>query len=288
VDELPDLPEREISDKPHVIPVLENKAEVGDDVSLEEGQDTSSLDRRVWGPWATAGFGLVVGIVDLIIQLLIVGVFFAVNLASDPTLNPVQLAEKLITNGLVLSISTFATTIVCVGLIIVIVKVRRSATIVDYLGLRPITRKTILVLLAISAGIIILSDCLTLILGKPLSPEFMVDAYNSITWPVLLWIAVVIFAPASEEIFFRGFLFTGFSQSRIRVTGTIAITALIWTLLHLGQYDVYGLATVFVLGIVLGIVRFRTGSLWSPLLMHAFFNLIATFEVALNVNGLVS
>ena len=90
----------------------------------------------------------------------------------------------------------------------------------------------------------------------------------------------------SEEILFRGFLFEGFRQSRIGVMGTIGLMAFVWALLHL-QYGVYDIATVFVLGLVLGIARFKTDSLWSPLLMHSFVNLIATLEVAINVNTLV-
>jgi len=72
-------------------------------------------------------------------------------------------------------------------------------------------------------------------------------------------------------------------QSRIGVVGAIGLTAFFWAILHV-QYGVYEIATIFLLGIVLGIMRFKTGSLWSPLLMHAFFNLIATLQVALNSN----
>ena len=242
----------------------------------------------VWGPWATAGFGLVVGIVFIATQIFVIFVYSVVKVISDPTINPLQSAQSLLSDGLLLALATFATTIVCIGLIIVIIKVRKSSTVAEYLCLRPITGKTILALLAITAGIIIVSDLLTLILGKPLNPKFIVDTYNSGGGLVYFWVAVVIFAPVFEETFFRGFLFVGFRQSRIGVTGTIAVTALIWALIHTGQYDAYVLATIFVFGIVLGIVRHKTGSLWSPLIMHAFSNLIATLQVALNVNSLFS
>ncbi|MFC2016486.1 lysostaphin resistance A-like protein [Chloroflexota bacterium] len=247
----------------------------------------NSPNRRVWGPWATAGFGLVIGIVFLVTSVIVVGIFAAIRIASGSTLGLLQLINTLSDNGLLLALSTFATTLVCVGLITIIVKVRRGATIVEYLDFRRITRKTIFILLAVSVGFIILSDCLSLILGIPLNSEFMVDTYNTSVWPPLFWVALVIFAPAFEETFFRGFLFVGFRQSRIGIAGTIGLTALIWTLLHT-QYDIYGIVTIFVMGILLGIVRFKTGSLWSPLLMHAFFNFVATLQVAINVNSLVS
>jgi len=214
-------------------------------------------------------------------QILVVAIFAAAKIISDPTLGTLQLIENLNSaEGLVLTLSVFASAIVGVGLIIVIVKVRKSVTIAEYLSLRKITRKTVLALLALSAGIIILSDCLSLILGRPIIAEYMVNAYSTIAWPALLWVAVAFFAPAFEETFFRGFLFVGLRQSRIGIAGTIVLTALIWTLFHI-QYGVYGMATIFVLGIVLGIARHKTESLWSPLLMHVFVNSVAMLQLAL-------
>ena len=115
----------------------------------------------------------------------------------------------------------------------------------------------------------------------------MIEAYRTSRWVALFWVAVIIFAPGFEETFFRGFLFAGLRQSKIGVAGTIVITALGWALLHL-QYDFFEIAIIFIIGIVLGIARYKTNSLWSPLIMHAFFNLAATIEVALNVNSLLN
>jgi uncharacterized protein len=92
----------------------------------------------------------------------------------------------------------------------------------------------------------------------------------------------VIFAPAFEEALFRGFLFAGFSQSRIGVPGTVILTSLLWASLHI-QYDLYNIAMIFFLGIGLGIVRAKTNSLWSTFLMHGFWNLVAVILVAFNI-----
>ena len=255
--------------------------------SLQSETGNLISKKPVWGPWSTAWFGLVVGIVFLVTQILVAIAYYAIKVTSDSTSNPLQFAQSLLTDGLLIALATFASTIICIGLIIIIVKVRKSSTVAEYLGFRRLNGKTILALLAITAGVIVVSGLLTLILGKP-RPEFMVDIYNRGTGLIYFWIAVVIFAPAFEETFFRGFLFEGFKHSRIGISGTIAVTAFVWALLHIGQYGAYEIATIFVLGIVLGIVRYKTGSLWSPLIVHAFSNLIATLEVALYINGLVS
>jgi membrane protease YdiL (CAAX protease family) len=226
---------------------------------------STNISRRVWGFWATTGLGIVV----------IIGVIFAIG------------GIDLIANeGFLVSVATCAAAVICIGLVIIFIKIRKRAPAAEYLGLRHITKKTILVLLAIALGLIILSDSLSFILGRPLNPQSMVNTYNTSIWPALLWVSIIIFAPAFEETLFRGFLFEGFRQSWLGVVGTIVLLSLVWSLLHL-QYGAYEITTIFVLGLILGIVRFKTGSLWSTLLMHSFTNFIAMLEVAINVNAMV-
>ena len=98
----------------------------------------------------------------------------------------------------------------------------------------------------------------------------------------LFWIALVIAAPLFEEFLFRGFLFSGWLNTRLRATGTILLTSALWTLIHV-QYDVVQLLVVFVYGIVLGLARYRTGSLIAPLVIHGAINMIALLQVTLLV-----
>ena len=51
--------------------------------------------------------------------------------------------------------------------------------------------------------------------------------------------------------------------------------------IHGGQYNVYELAQIFVLGMVLGLARMRTQSLFTPIVMHAANNALATAMVFL-------
>jgi membrane protease YdiL (CAAX protease family) len=250
-------------------------------------ESESAVGRQVWGPWATAGFGLAVGVVFLVTQVVVLGVFAAVKSASDPHFDPSQLVEDGGVNGLVLVLGSYATTLLCLGLIFIIVRRRKGATIAGYLALRPIPWKTFSGLLALTAGFVILSDGLTYLLGRSIVPQFQVDGYRTCGWPPLLWIAVVLAGPAFEEIFFRGFLFEGFRRSPLGDTGTVALTALAWALVHL-QYDVYQMTIILALGVLLGVVRLKTGSVWSCFLVHAFYNLVSTIWTMLCVHGLGS
>jgi hypothetical protein len=123
------------------------------------------------------------------------------------------------------------------------------------------------------------SDLLTWVLGKPIVPEVMLEAYRTSVWPILLWVAVVICAPWGEELFFRGFLFKGWLHSPLGGWGTIFLTSLIWAAIHL-QYDLYGVATIFVGGLLLGYARLRSGSLYPSILMHTLMNVLAMGQTA--------
>ncbi len=240
----------------------------------------------VWGFWPTAGFGLAVFAVYFLAQMVVAFAFLAVKVVTSPSLDLTLLLKNLAVNGLLISLAVFASAIAGVGLIIVFVKVRKNATVAGYLGLSRIHRKAIFILVGVTIALLALSEGVTRIVGQPSNTQFDVGAYRTSVWPALLWVAAVIFAPAFEEIFFRGFLFVGFVQSRLGAAGTIFLTALLWAMLHI-QYDYYGVATILIFGIVLGIVRLKTGSLWSTLFMHSLWNLAAMTGTALYVNGVV-
>ena len=93
-------------------------------------------------------------------------------------------------------------------------------------------------------------------------------------------LAIVVAAPVSEETLFRGFFFAGVAHSRIGVPGAIILGSLIWALIHL-QYDFYGMATIFFSGLLLGYVRFKTGSIYATMFLHGLMNLLATIETVI-------
>ncbi len=235
---------------------------------------------RRWGFWATIGFGIVVALAFVLVQTVVVVAVLLWEMVNDPDFSMEQRIEGLEADGLVLGLSTVSTTIVGVGLIVLIVRLRRGASLTEYLSLRPMSSGTVLKVLGTCAAFMAVSDGVTMMLGRPVVSAAMVEAYRTAGSLPLMWVALVVGAPVFEEMFFRGFLFEGMRRSRLGDTGAIALTALGWTSIHL-QYGSYELAVVFAGGVMLGIVRLRTGSLWAPMMFHALFNLIATVQTAL-------
>lgn len=84
-------------------------------------------------------------------------------------------------------------------------------------------------------------------------------------------LAIVIGAPLSEELLFRGFLFSGLAKSRLGLVGTAILTSVAWTALHVG-YSMFGLIEVLLIGLYFSWLLIRTGSLWVTIFCHAVYN----------------
>ena len=95
-------------------------------------------------------------------------------------------------------------------------------------------------------------EMLSRALGREVTPGFMSDVLKSAQADGALWLLVIAFcvaAPMSEEVFARGFLYRGWSESSSGVPGAIVLSSLVWTSLHL-QYDWFFFAEVFSIGLL--------------------------------------
>ncbi len=85
---------------------------------------------------------------------------------------------------------------------------------------------------------------------------------------------IVIAAPISEEIFFRGFMFAGLRRS-MSLLPAAAISAGVWGALHLGAGNIGVAIQLAIFGVILAWLYERSGTLWAPVLAHAINNTIA-------------
>jgi membrane protease YdiL (CAAX protease family) len=96
----------------------------------------------------------------------------------------------------------------------------------------------------------------------------------------LSFIAFSITPAICEEVLFRGFLLTGL-LSRLDQRGAATLTGILFGLFHL---NVYRFLPTAVIGIVLGFVVLRSGSLFTGIVFHALNNAIAL--AAVNISWL--
>jgi membrane protease YdiL (CAAX protease family) len=228
--------------------------------------------------WATVGFSLLTMLATVLAQAAVVVAYMAIRNSMEPGINVQRLAQEGAASGLVLSASVLVSLPLELGLIVLWIKLRSGCTLRGYLALRPVPWLHLFGWLGATLAWIVCMDGVTYLLGRPIVPPFMEQAYRTVVWPPLLWMALVIGAPLLEETLFRGFLLVGL-RPRIGSAGAVIVAAVAWALLHV-QYDALGISMILATGLLLGAARIRSASLYPPLAMHALLNFVATLEAA--------
>jgi len=86
----------------------------------------------------------------------------------------------------------------------------------------------------------------------------------------------VLGAPLVEEILFRGILFAGLIRTPLGRVGTVIVTAALWAVAHLGAAPILFGIVIFFMGLFLGVLLLRFGSLWVTIACHTLWNLVVT------------
>jgi uncharacterized protein len=240
------------------------------EIDIRQPQPKKSR-RPYWGPWATLLWTVLAIVVMLFGQIFAAVIYIIVRSGGKLGAN----IQEILTDGNLLAISSIVGTIPGLGLIATVIAVR-GCSIREYLALRGASPRQIVLAIIGIVLLIALGDAITYLLGRPIvTPEMSAVFKNS--WLPLLLFAVVVVAPIGEELLFRGFTYQGIAASRWGPTSAIVISAIIWAALHV-QYDSYGIVTIGLVGIYLGIVRRVTLSVPLTILLHAINNAISSVE----------
>ena len=89
-------------------------------------------------------------------------------------------------------------------------------------------------------------------------------------------ILAVALAPVVEELLFRGAMFATLLR-RWGIWSAALVPSLIWGLLHV-QYEWWTVGSIAGSGILLAMVRWKSGSLYLPIALHAAWNLLVTLH----------
>jgi len=153
--------------------------------------------------------------------------------------------------------------------------ISKKEPLIKRLRINPVSSETIKLTTMFSIGLIILSDEFDRLIQVFIpSPKYIVDLNNllqpeSVFGYILLIIAVAIIAPIGEELLFRGFLQQFLEQNWKDITRAILITSLFFSIIHMNPY---WFIQIYVLGVMLGFLSWKTNSIFPPLILHALNN----------------
>jgi membrane protease YdiL (CAAX protease family) len=225
---------------------------------------------KIWGYWTTlgwsvlaflagqfVGFGILLwlrgGDLDWLLQAPYDGVFVTIFIVLS---NPVSVAVLALAARLA------------------------RADLSDYFALKWPSRRELALGIGALVVLIAAGDALLYLSGRDLVTPFQLQSYTTAAaagWLPAMFAAAILVAPAGEEAMFRGFLFRGWVRSERTAWPAIILISVLWATLHI-QYDWTGVLQIFVVGLFLGWMRWRSGSLLLTFLLHALFNLEGTLE----------
>jgi membrane protease YdiL (CAAX protease family) len=233
-------------------------------------------DQQAWGRWATLGLGVVALMGGQAAALLALTWWYGANLAHMPDFSG---------DGVAVSIVIFVSTPVQLALLWLLAQ-RPGGSAADYLAFKLPSRSEVLFGVGATVALIIVGNAVSWLFGRFIVTNFQLDIYRTASaagWLPLLWLAVVVATPIGEEALFRGFLFRGWLRAPRDTWPVILLTAFLWSIVHV-QYDWFVIAQVFCFGVLLGWLRWASGSTILTMLLHALINAEGMFETLLSLH----
>jgi membrane protease YdiL (CAAX protease family) len=244
--------------------------------ALAEISAAAPPPQKVWKFWGTCLWGA------LVFVAMFAGQFALVACCLVLRGPPFDLASMraVAGSGTVISLS------VMMGLPAVLavlwLAIRRSGiAFTDYLALRRTSWGNLVIGVVALVVLVVGWDMVERAIGREVAPGFMVDVLKSAQADGALWLLVIAFsiaAPITEELMVRGFLYRGWSESFLGPAGAIVLSSLVWTAMHAQYYDWFLFSEVMSIGLVLGVMRWRSNSTWLTIIMHGLNNFAATLQ----------
>ncbi len=231
------------------------------------------------GVWATFGWAVLAFAIANAAGTAVVIIWFPDQLASE---TPLRYGGPLV------ALVTLITNPVLIALFAGIARWRTGVGAAAYLGLARFGLRDFLVGFLAIAIFAAAADAIDPFIGVDIVPRFQTEVYGSVAasgWLVPLTLAIVLIGPMGEEIMFRGFLFRGWVRPGARGAIAIAVSSLLWSLMHV-QYAWVLMGQIFIVGLVLGWIRWRSASTLLTIVLHIMVNLESTIETALKLGWL--
>lgn len=225
---------------------------------------------KIWGYWTTLGWSVIA---------LLAGQFAGFGTMFGLCHGSCDLLLAAAADGVAVTMFIVVANPVTVGVLALAVQLLRSDQR-EYFALKWPARRDLALGIVYLVVLIVAGDALLYVSGRDLVTPFQLQSYTTAAaagWLAPLLAAAILVAPAGEEALFRGFLFRGWARSSRSVWPAVVVISLLWAMLHV-QYDWTGILQIFIIGLFLGWMRWRSGSLVLTFVLHALFNLEGSLE----------
>jgi uncharacterized protein len=230
---------------------------------------------KIWGYWATFGWALLA---------FVVGQFVALAILLWLRLGDLEAVLTKPFDGAMITLFVVIANPLMIGVLALAIRLARARQ-ADYFALVLPRARDLAIGLVCLVALVVVSDVLLYVSGRDLVTPFQLQSYATARaegWLPALLAAAILVAPAGEELMFRGFIFRGWARSDRAAWPAIVVISVLWAALHI-QYDWAGVLQIFVIGLFLGWMRWRSGSTVLTFVLHALFNLEGSLETAVQI-----
>lgn len=171
---------------------------------------------------------------------------------------------------------------------LLVTRIRGNGPVID-LGLRLTWRDAGI---GVAAGVVVLiAGAVVSVISLAIFGDFnsaagsvaveLVEGTDRGTW-LLFAVALSVCGPIVEELAFRGMAFAALRKRGLPVWATVVLSAALFALFH---FEPIRLPVLLVVGVILGVVRARTGVLGPSMVAHAINNLPGAVLVVMGLPG---
>ena len=244
---------------------------------MKLSESLSKSKKKTWSGFWSGLIWFAVGFICIVVTQTVAVVILAVKetirVGAEPSEERVN---ELMLNGDAIALSFVLLLPIIISILAFAVKVRRKQPLFVFLGFRHVSGSVLVSWSLYAVGLIAAIIVCDRIFDRPPVSEWMLIAYDSAENIWLFWLSVALLGPISEELLYRGYIIKVWAESVIGPILASILLSMMWAATHL-QYDLYDMAWVFILGVILCISRLQTNSIIPAIIMH----------VGLNTAGLV-
>lgn len=153
--------------------------------------------------------------------------------------------------------------------------------------LNPVSWQVFFWSIAAALALSVIGDELDRLLNMLITvPDWLLESMRPLKaqsggdWFLIISGAVIV-AAVAEELLFRGFLQVALERKG-DVTRAVILTSLTWTLIH---QNPYWAVEIFIIGIFIGFLAWRTDSLIPPITVHMVNNLLAVIFLNMDLES---
>jgi CAAX protease family protein len=230
---------------------------------LTAADTTESANR--WGYWATLGWAMVA---------FLGGQFIALGLMIWLRWGDLNAILATPFDGILVTLFILISNPVTIAIIALAVRLAHARQ-VDYLALTWPQTRYVIEGIALLVVLIAVCDALLYLSGRSLVTQFQLQSYSTAAaegWLPAMVAGAILVAPAGD-----------WARSPRSLWPAILLISALWAALHI-QYDWTGVLQIFVIGLFLGWMRWRSGSMLLTFVLHALFNFEGTLETLVQVH----